>query len=158
MKLQPESKKQVKNIAAVTIALSAVMACVFVVLAVAGIWEGGPLKMLLSTAAGCVIAVGNFYLLCLTVQKAVETSQDQTRVKAIVQTSHNLRTLAQAAWCVVALVVDAINPVAAILPLIFAQVGVTYLARKEGAQAPTESPGDPSDQSDTQDQTTSQDA
>ena len=68
--------RETRYIAGCVLALSAVMQIVFLVL---GLWD---VSVLLGNLLGAVTAVGNFFLMGLTIQDAVEMDKDGVRRKA----------------------------------------------------------------------------
>ena len=92
----------------------------------AGIGTFEPSRIFLGAGLGCLVAIFNFYLLCITVQKAVDI-QDQKQMKMKFQVSYNFRMLFQAGWVVVALLVPGIHVVAGAVPLLFPHAVIIYL-------------------------------
>ena len=101
MKLQPESKKELKRILCGAAICTAVMWVVFAALGLVG-WVRFDLKLVLSSLVGDAVAVGNFAGICLMVQKVID-EQDEKRRKAQLQASYNIRMLIQAVWVIVAI-------------------------------------------------------
>ena len=129
MKLQPASQREVRRIAVGTLVCD--------VLLVAGLFLASQFdigtfdlgKILLSAAIGSVIAVLNFALMCLTVQRAVGMA-DQKQMKAKFQLSYNVRMIIQAGWTVIAFLVPGIHFIAGAAPVIFPKVTILYLQAK----------------------------
>ena len=126
MKLQTASKKELSRIAAGTVTGTALLILVLWLLSLVGVGSFEPSRIFLGASIGCLIAVFNFYLLCLTVQKAVDIS-DQKQMKMKFQVSYNFRMLLQAAWVVVALLVPQIHVVAGAVPLLFPHAVIIFL-------------------------------
>ena len=126
MKLQTASKKELSRIAAGTVTGTALLILVLWLLSLVGVGSFEPSRIFLGAGIGCLIAVFNFYLLCLTVQKAVDIS-DQKQMKMKFQVSYNFRMLLQAAWVVVALLVPQIHVVAGAVPLLFPHAVIIFL-------------------------------
>lgn len=126
MKLQAASKKELRRISLGTLAGTAVLILVLYLLSLIGVGTFTPSRIFLGAAIGCGIAILNFYLLCLTVQKAVDIS-DQKQMKARFQLSYNFRMLLQAVWVVVALLVPGIHVVAGAVPLLFPHAVILFL-------------------------------
>jgi len=133
MKLQPASKKEIARIAVGTAACAAVMTAIFAGLGLAGIVSFG-WPVVAGAVGGSLVAVGNFTLLCLTVQKAA-AMEDPKQVRAYVQASYNGRLMLQGAWGVAALLLPWIQPVAALLPLLFPRVAI-YALQATGRYKP----------------------
>lgn len=126
MKLQAASKKELKRIAAGTILGTVLLILLLYVLSLVGVGTFTPSRIFLGAGIGCFVAIFNFYLLCLTVQKAVDI-QDQKQMKMKFQVSYNFRMLLQAAWVVVALLVPGIHVVAGAAPLLFPHAVILFL-------------------------------
>ena len=118
MKLQAASKKELGRIAAGTLVGTALLILILWLLSLLGIGTFTPSRIFLGAGIGCFIAIFNFYLLCITVQKAVDI-QDQKQMKMKFQVSYNFRMLLQAGWVVIALLVPGIHVVAGAVPLLF---------------------------------------
>ena len=72
---------------------------------------------------GGVMAVLNFFLMGLTVQRAV--GREQKQIKNIVRSSQSLRLLMQGAVMVIAFLVGWLDPWATIIPLFFPRLAIT---------------------------------
>lgn len=125
MKLQPESKKELKRILCGAAICTAVMWVVFAALGLVG-WVRFDWKLVLSSLVGDAVAVGNFAGICLMVQKVID-EQDEKRRKAQLQASYNIRMLIQAVWVIVAIAAPCFQPFAGILPLLFPRITIYYL-------------------------------
>lgn len=128
MKLQAASKKELCRISIGTLAMSAVLAAALFALSFVGVGSFG-LWDLVSVAIGAAVAIGNFYLLCITIQKAVEI-QDQKQMKMKFQVSYNARMLLQAGWAVIALLVPQLDVIAGAGPLLFPHMLILAMGRK----------------------------
>ena len=142
MKLQPESKKELKRILCGTAICTAVMWVVFAALGLVG-WVRFDLKLVLSSLVGDAVAVGNFAGICLMVQKVID-EQDEKRRKAQLQASYNIRMLIQAVWVVVAIAAPCFQPFAGVLPLFFPRITIYYL-QITGKYKPLAAPQEPVD-------------
>lgn len=97
--------------------LTAVMELVFLLL---GHWD---LTVLYGGLYGAFVAVFNFFLMGLTVQRAVE--RDPKNAQNLVKASSSARLLMQLVFCAVAAMLPgAFNLLAVILPLLFPRIGV----------------------------------
>ncbi len=114
MKSDPVIRREIRLVSLWVLALSLVMQLVF---ALCGQWTW---KVLTGNLLGAGAAIGNFALLCRTIQKAVglEENQIKTRVKA----SQQLRLLMQAAAAVIGFLVPVFHPWAVIIPLLFPSI------------------------------------
>lgn len=73
--------------------------------------------VVLGAVLGFAVAAGNFWLMAVLAEKAAaDDNYDNARRKMTL--SYRYRTLGQIAFMILALVVPAINPVAAIIPLL----------------------------------------
>lgn len=159
MKLQAASKKEIARIAKGVFFCDLLMIAVLFLLSLLGVGTFSPLRILLGALGGSAIAIGNFTLLCLTVQKAAAT-EDQKLMKKRFQASYNLRLIVQAAWVVVCFLVPQIHLLAGALPVFFPNLVIYYLQVRgklvpagekkqtpaEETSAPTEdSPDEPED-------------
>lgn len=142
MKLQPESKKELKRILCGAAICTAVMWVVFAALGLVG-WVRFDLKLVLSSLVGDAVAVGNFAGICLMVQKVID-EQDEKRRKAQLQASYNIRMLIQAVWVVVAIAAPCFQPFAGVLPLFFPRITIYYL-QITGKYKPLAAPQEPVD-------------
>lgn len=147
MKLQPASRKEVKRIAIGTAAFSAIELGSFFLLDLLGT-AAFDYRVILGTLGGALIAVLNFTIMCLTIQKAVNIGDKKT-MKSFIQGSYNGRLLLQAGWIVAAFLIPHINVIAAALPLLFPNLTIFYLQSKgklvspsDRTDAPAEDPED----------------
>ena len=147
MKLQPASRREIKRIAIGTAVFAAVQLGVFFLLTLLGTGTFD-YRVILGTAFGAAIAVVNFTIMCLTIQKAVNITEKKA-MKAFIQGSYNGRLLLQAGWIVAAFLIPHVNVVAAALPLLFPNLTIFYLQSKgrlvspsDRTDAPAECPED----------------
>ena len=151
MKLQKAVKDETVFVALGSLVLSVLMVIVFFVLhklypehVPAG------LPVLIGAAGGCAVAAGNFFLMALTVQKVAGISNYDEAYRAM-QASYRYRTFLQLIWCVLAMVLKFIDPVAGILPLLWPSLLIKGRGILGGAGNPGPSgdgtshqkPGDP---------------
>ena len=136
MKLQEASKKEVKRIA--------IGSCICAVLELAGFFLLHLLgiirftyKVVLGTVGGTAVAVLSFVVLCLAIQRAVDTQDEKVR-KNRMQLSYNLRLLLQAGWVVAAFLLPCFQVLAAAIPLLFPTVIIFYLQQKGKLVTPSE--------------------
>lgn len=109
MKLSPSVKKETAHIALGVGIGDAIMIAVFAVL------KRLDYTVFLGAALGSAAAIGNFVLMGLAVQKAVE---DPERAKAIVQGSYGKRMFGMVAVMVLGLVLPCFNKVAVLIPFL----------------------------------------
>lgn len=109
MKLSPSVKKETVHITLGVLAGDAIMIAVFAIL------NRLDYTVLLGAILGSAAAIGNFLLMCLAVQKAME---DPDRAKAIVQGSYGKRMLGMVAVMVIGLVAPWFNGIAVLVPFL----------------------------------------
>lgn len=80
-------------------------------------------KVFLAGLGGCVVAVLNFFLMALTVQKVAAT-EDEKLARGFMKASFSRRMLLQVLWIVLSLVAPCFYWVAGILPLLFPSAGI----------------------------------
>ena len=110
----PVIRRELRLVGLWVLGLSAVMELVFALL---GQWSW---KVLAGNLLGAAAAMGNFALLCRTIQKAV--GQDEKTVKTRVRASQQLRLLMQAAVAVAGFLIPIFNPWAVVIPLLFPSI------------------------------------
>lgn len=94
-------------------------------------------RILLGALGGSAVAIVNFAIMCLTIQKAVDIA-DKKQMKAKIQLSYNFRMLLQGVWCVVALVVPGIHVLAGVAPLLFPTLTIYVLQAKGRLVTPSD--------------------
>lgn len=109
MKLNPSVKKEAGHIALGVLIGDAIMIAVFALL------KRLDYTVFLGAALGSAAAIGNFLLMGLAVQKAMD---DPDRAKAIVQGSYGKRMLGMVAVMVVGLLVPWFNGIAVLVPFL----------------------------------------
>ena len=119
LKLQKAVKDETVFVALGSVILSAVMVIVFFVLhRVFPDRVPMDLPVVIGAVGGCAVAVGNFFLMALTVQK-VAGIENYDQAYRSMQVSYRYRTFLQLIWCVLTMVLGFINPVAGMLPLLW---------------------------------------
>ncbi len=119
MKLQKAVKDETVFVALGSIILSVIMVIVFFVLHRV-FPEKVPmdLPVIIGAVGGCAVAIGNFFLMAVTVQK-VAGIENYDQAYRSMQVSYRYRTFLQLIWCVLTMVLGFINPVAGMLPLLW---------------------------------------
>ena len=145
MKLQSASRKELKRIAIGVAVCDVIMVAGLFLLSQFGIGTFSLSRILLGAAGGSIIAIANFAVMCLTVQKAVEIA-DQKKMKAFFQGSYNGRLLLQAAWVVVSLTVPQIHVLAGAAPLLFPNAVIFYLQAKGKLVTPSDRKNPPAEE------------
>lgn len=136
MKLQPASRKEIKRIAAGTAIGSAILLTGMFVLSLLGIGTFD-YRVILGTIGGSLVAVLNFTIMCLTIQKAVNITEQKT-MKSFIQGSYNGRLLLQAGWVVAAFLIPHLNVIAAAAPLLFPNLTIFYLQSRGKLVSPSD--------------------
>lgn len=123
-KLQPAVKKETINVFLYTGIGTVLMWIVFFVLHLI-LKEDVPFDytVFLGGAGGLVVAVLNFFLMALTVQK-VAAEEDEKKAGSIMKASYSRRMLLQILWLVVALWAPCFQWVAGFVPLLFPGAGI----------------------------------
>ena len=119
--------KETAYVALVTLVLSALMQSVFLI---AGKWN---YTVLLGNLLGGLAAVGNFFIMGLTVQSAL--GMDVKDAKSRMKLSQMLRTLLMFIVAVIGYVVPVFSLLAVVIPYLFPRVAVTLRAfsvKKQG--------------------------
>jgi len=136
MKLQEASKKEVWRIAIGSCICGVISLAGFFLLHLLGVVRF-TYKVVLGTAGGVAVAVISFVVLCLSVQKAVNTQDEKLR-KSRMQLSYNLRLVLQAGWVVAAFLLPWLHVLAAAVPLLFPTVIIFFLQSKGKLVTPSE--------------------
>lgn len=150
MKLQSASKREIKRIALGTFAFDVPLIAGLFLMSQFGMGKFD-YSIFLGALVGSLVAILNFTIMCLTIQKAVDI-EEKKQMKAFIQGSYNGRLLLQAAWIVVAFLVPHFNVIAAAAPLLFPNLTIFYLQMKgklvtpsERTSAPDQPPEEPED-------------
>lgn len=128
MKLQAASKKEIKRIAKGTAVCDLILLAVLFVLSLEGLLTFN-YTVFLGILVGSCVAILNFTIMCLTIQKATEIDE-QKQMKAFIQGSYNGRLMLQAAWVVIAILVPHFQVIASAAPLLFPNLTIFYLQSK----------------------------
>ena len=146
MKLQSASKKEIKRVAVGTAVCDLIMLAGLFVLSLGGVGKFD-YKVIVGAIGGSVVAIINFTIMCLTIQKAVDITEKK-QMKAFIQGSYNGRLLLQAGWIVVAFLISHVNVIAAAIPLLFPNVTIIYLQYKGRLVEPSERKNPPAEEQD----------
>lgn len=136
MKLQSSSQREVKRIACGTAVGGALLVGAMFALSKMGIGTFD-YRVITGAIGGCVVAVVNFAMMCLTIQRAVNIGE-QKAMKAFIQGSYNGRLLLQAGWIVAAYLMPWVNVFAAAIPLLFPTLMIFYLQARGKLVTPSE--------------------
>ena len=146
MKLQPASKKEIKRIAIGTGAFDLILLAALFVLSLEGLLTFN-YTVFLGVLIGSLVAILNFTIMCLTIQKATGID-DQKQMKAFIQGSYNGRLMLQAAWIVVAILVPHFQVIASAAPLLFPNLTIFSLQAKGKLVEPSQRKNPPADEQD----------
>ena len=125
--LAPAIRKETKRVGIFTFSGVVVMWIVFLILH-ACMPEKIPFDytVILGGLLGGFIAILNFFLMGITVQKvSAETNEDNARRR--MKASYSRRTLLQMAWVIVAITAPCFQFAAGILPLLFPSFGIKLM-------------------------------
>lgn len=136
MKLQSASRREVKRIAFGTVVGSAILVAVMFVLSAIGVGTFD-YRVFTGVIGGSIVAVLNFSLMCMTIQRAVGIGE-QKAMKSFIQGSYNGRLLLQAGWIVAAYLMPWVNIFAAAIPLLFPNLMIFYLQARGKLVTPSD--------------------
>ena len=136
MKLQSASQHEIKRIACGTAVGGVVLVAAMFVLSRMGIGTFD-YRVLTGALGGCIVAIINFALMCVTIQRAVNIGE-QKAMKSFIQGSYNGRLLLQAGWIVAAYLMPWFNVIAAAVPLLFPNLSIYYLQARGKLVTPSE--------------------
>ena len=115
-KVDPTVRKETSFIAVFVLVGSLAMEAVYLLL---GAWT---LPVLLGNLLGAALAVGNFLLMGLTIQKALGKSEEDA--KKLMKLSQQLRMLMLLVGCVLGGALACFDLVATLIPLLFPRIAV----------------------------------
>ena len=136
MKLQSASQHEIKRIACGTAVGGVLLVAAMFVLSRMGIGTFD-YRVLTGALGGCIVAIINFALMCVTIQRAVNIGE-QKAMKSFIQGSYNGRRLLQAGWIVAAYLMPWFNVIAAAVPLLFPNLSIYYLQARGNLVTPSE--------------------
>ena len=113
-KIDPTVLKETSYIAAVCAVLSLLMQSVFLII---GKWD---YTVLLGNLLGLLAAVGNFFLMGLTVQSAL--GKEEKEARRTVKMSQSLRLLMMFAVALIGYLLSVFNTIAMIIPFLFPRI------------------------------------
>ena len=109
--------KESRFIAVFVLLGSLVLQAVYLIL---GKWN---VTVLLGNLLGAALAAGNFFLMALTVQKAMELEPEEAKKK--MKLSQQLRLLLMLVVCVIGAALPCCDTIAVLVPQFFPRIGVT---------------------------------
>lgn len=130
MTLDPAVRKETGYIAVWVVLLSILMEAVFLLI---GQWNPG---VLLGNLGGAAVAVGNYFLLAVTVSRAIDKGQADQAAKQVRATA-SLRLVGVGAICALLVGVFKTNVYATLIPLLFPRIGLAFrpmVDRKRGIE------------------------
>ena len=116
-KVDPVVLKETRYIAIAVLLFSALMQSVFLIL---GKWD---VTVLWGNLYGAVIAIGNFFLMGLTVQKCLTLEPDDAKKR--MKLSQQGRLLMLLVVCMIGAALPCFNTIALLVPQFFPRIGVT---------------------------------
>ena len=122
-KIDPTVLKETGYIATMVFILSLLLQSVFLRI---GKWD---YTVLLGNIFGGAVAVVNFLLMGITVQKAV--LKDEKEAATLMKLSQTLRNMMLLITCVVAIAVPFMNGVAAVIPLFFPRIAISLIPLRD---------------------------
>ena len=131
-KMDPAVKKETGYIAFWVILLSVLMEAVFLIIRK---WD---LSVLYGNLGGAAAAVGSFFLLAVTVSRAVSSGKPEEAAKRV-QASAGLRLIGMGGICALLIGVFHTNVYATVIPLLFPRIGLMFrplIGRRRGGNAP----------------------
>lgn len=140
MNLQPASRKEISRIALGTLICDGIMVAALFLLSQFGIGSFSFFRILLGAACGSIVAILNFTILCLTVQRVAEMDSKR-KMKARFQLSYNIRMVLQAVWVVACFAIPQIHFIAGAAPILFPNVVIFWLQSRGKLIPPVERTG-----------------
>lgn len=84
-------------------------------------------KVIIGGIIGTAVAVGNFFIMGLTVQKIASGEQSDEQAYKSMKISYRYRSMAQLLWIVLAMVLPFVNAAAGIIPLFFPSLSIKLI-------------------------------
>ena len=116
VKVNETVKKETKYIIAFVVIFSVLMQAIFLI---AGEWS---YKVLLGNIYGAGMAIGNFFAMCLYIQKAV--AQEEKEAKQTIKSSQSIRFAALVLLSGIGVVIPVFNWISVVAPLVFPSFAV----------------------------------
>lgn len=135
MKLQEASRRELRRMTCGMFLCGALQLLVFLCLSLFGLYPW-TYRVLLGTLGGVAVAILSFFLLCVSVERAVDTRDEKLR-KRRMQLSYNLRLLLQAGWVVAAFAAPCFHVIAAAVPLLYPTLIIFFLSRRGDLTTPS---------------------
>lgn len=116
MKVDKTVVKETKYITTFVVIFSMLMQAVFLIV---GRWN---YTVLLGNLWGAAVAIGNFFVMGLFVQKAV--TQDEKDARQTVKASQSLRFAGIFVLTVIGILIPFLNSIAVVIPLVFPRIAI----------------------------------
>ena len=116
MKVDKTVIKETRYIASFVIIFSALMQAIFLII---GKWH---YTVLLGNVWGAALAIGNFFVMGLYVQKAV--AQEEQEAKKTIKTSYSLRMTLLLLFTIIGVVIPVFNWITVVIPLVFPSIAI----------------------------------
>ncbi len=116
MKIDKTVIKETKYIATFVVIFSMLMQAVFLIIAK---WN---YTVLLGNLWGAAVAIGNFFVMGLYVQKAV--SQEEQEAKKTIKTSYSLRMTLLLLFTIIGVVIPFFSWITVVVPLVFPSIAI----------------------------------
>ena len=140
--MDPAVKKETGYISVWVILLSVIMEAVFLII---GRWRFR--EVLIGNLGGATAAVGSFFLLAVTVSRAVSSGKPEEAARRV-KASAGLRLIGMGGICALLIGVFHTNVYATVIPLLFPRIGLMFrpmIDRKSGKSSGTASDTEGSD-------------
>ena len=122
-KIDETVMRETRYIAGITIILSVIMEAVFLII---GKWD---YTVLLGNIFGGAVAIVNFLLMGITIQKAI--LKDEKEAATLMKLSQTLRNMMLLITCVIAIAIPFMNGVAAVIPLFFPRIAISLIPLRD---------------------------
>lgn len=119
-KIDPTVLKETGYVALFTVILSVLMQSVFLII---GKWD---YTVLLGNLLGAVVATGNFFVMGLSVQKAL--GKEEKDARNVMKLSQTLRMFILFAFAAVGCLVPVFNTISVVVPFLFPRIAVALRA------------------------------
>lgn len=116
VKIDKTVKKETKYIITFVVIFSVLMQAIFLII---GKWD---YTVLLGNLWGAAVAIGNFFAMCLYIQKAV--TQEEKEARHTIKASQSLRFSAMVLLTGIGVVIPVFNWISVVSPLVFPSFGV----------------------------------
>ena len=124
----PAVRKETKRVAVITAIGVVIMLAVFAVLHFTmGDKVPFDYRVILGGICGGAVAVLNFFLMGLTVQKVADT-EDEGMARQMMKASYTRRMLLQIGWMILAIMAPCFQFAAGLVPLLFPSLGLKILS------------------------------